>query len=884
MPRRPSPQAKPVSERPAWSAALRAIREAAGVSQEGWAAWLGVGRTSVQRWERGGVVPDATAEAALVALCEAKGLFRAYANGPLGGQALTRDLLRAILAEARLDIGGGLPSGESIAPAEQPHTAAGARPPDVVPKSLSAPRQPSNLPAALTSIVGREQERADVRRLLTRSRLLTLTGPGGAGKTRLALEAARDLLPEFPDGAFFVRLAPITDARLVASAIAGVLGIRETGAKPVPDLLTANLRGRRLLLVLDNFEHVVAAAPLVPELLAACPRLKVLVTSRAPLHVPGEQELPVPPLPAPDPNRLPPVDLLPVYPAVALFLERAQAVRPDFALTAENAAAVAAICHRLDGLPLAIELATARLKLLSPPALLARLDRRLPMLAGGSRARPARHQTLRDAIAWSYDLLEPPAQALFRRLSVFAGGCSLEAVEAVASGIAPSPNPRSPTPSSDAGLDLLEALTALVDNSLLVREERSDGAPRFRMLATIREFAAEKLAESGEAAAARSAHLRFFRDLFAVDADGVHRFQGLDTMTWLRRAETDLDNVRAALAWALARPAAAACGMDLASALRPLWAQAHLREGCEWLERLLDGNTAAGTPARAHALYSAAQLVIYRDGSVAARPFAEECVRLSRALGLDAMLVQGLSLLIDDFRDDDAAARARVDEAVTIARRIGDPLLLLRTLHNLGMVAAWQGDLDIARAAAEEAITWGRGSSQHTMIAAPLRELGAIAYRQGDYTTARRLLDESVALWQQVGVQTAAAQTLPILGRLALAEGKPREAVDWFRRTLTIGKETGSAAFVPPAISGLAAVAQEQGEPDRAARLFGAAEVLGEATRWPMGALYRDEHTARVTALRDQLGAPAFTAAWAAGRALSTEEAVDEAFAEVTYA
>lgn len=852
---------------PYWSQVLRALREARGVTRSGWAASLGVGRTTVQRWETGEAVPDAMAEQAIVARCQQRGLYRSYDAGPLRGQTLTADLLQTMLAEARLGrIAGDPHSGPraeaaSFAESREGQSNIGMPP---APSTL----RPGNVPAPVTTFVGRDEELAEVARLLDRTRLLTLTGPGGSGKTRLALEAAAGL-PGFPDGIFFVGLASVADPGLVASVIAQVLDVRETGSQPVVDLLKTRLRQRRVLLILDNFEHVLGAAPLVSELLAACRWLQVLVTSRAPLHLQGEQELAVLPLPVPTLDPLPPFELFAEYAAVALFVARARAVKPDFALTHENSLAVAWICQQLDGLPLAIELAAARSKVLSPSALLARLDQRLPLLTGGARDLPLRQQTLRGTIAWSYDLLDEGERKLFRRLAVFAGGCSLEAAQAVCN------------PAGALKPDIEDGLAVLVDRSLLGQEERPDGEPRFRMLQTVREFAEEQLEQYGEAIGIRTALLHYLR---RMASPVLHGFADIDHVTWLRQMEAEIDNVRAALAWTLVEPDAAYAGLALAGVLQPLWAQAHLQEGCSWLERLLQRGTGAGTPARAGALLTAAQLVMYRSGYAASLPLIEECIDLSGSLGRLATLAQGLCLKSEGFRINATEARSAAEAAVALALKQGDPVTFLRSYLVLGTVACWQGDLGVARTALEEAVTWGQRSGLHEMTGAPLRELGNVAYREGDYVTARRLLKESIALLEEVGVDAITAQTLPILGRVALAEGDLEEATEWFQRTLVIERETGSVAFVALAVSGLAMVALGWHQPEHAARLYGAAEALGETTTSPMGSLYQDEHAERIVSLRAQLGGEVFNAAWATGRAISLKDVLNGVFPELAIA
>jgi predicted ATPase/class 3 adenylate cyclase len=426
--------------------------------------------------------------------------------------------------------------------------------PDHFPPLKSLERYPTNLPVQPNPLVGRAAELVKVSDLLMHEdvRLVTLTGVGGTGKTRLALQVAADLLDRFEDGVFFVDLAPLADPALVLPTIAATLGIREAGGRSLRDSLVSYLTGKRLLLLLDNFEHLLAASSVVADLLAACGDLKVLATSRATLHVRAEREFPVPPMALPDPTRLPAPDRLAEVAAVTLFVQRAQAAKPDFALTAENASAVADLCVRLDGLPLAIELAAARVKLLPPPALLTRLERRLPVLTGGPRDLPARQRTLRDTIAWSHDLLSPQEQTLFQRLSVFAGGSTLEAVEAVA-------NP-------DGGLDTFAALAALVDHSLLRQSEGADGEPRFVMLETIREYGLERLAEH-VSVVLRESHAHYYLAL----AERLRpRIDSREGKTILARLDAEHPNLRAALTWAIEQ-GDADIGVQLGAASWKFW-------------------------------------------------------------------------------------------------------------------------------------------------------------------------------------------------------------------------------------------------------------------------------------------------------------------------
>src|SRR5215210_4343764 len=502
--------------------------------------------------------------------------------------------------------------------------------------------RPNNLPAQPTPLVGREREVAEVtqRLLAPETRLLTLTGPGGTGKTRLALQAATDLLEEFEGGTFFVPLAALTDPKLVTSAVAIPLGVLEAPDRPLEEGIKEHLREKKVLLVLDNFEQILQGAQLVARLLAACPDLKVLATSRIPLGIYGEREYPVPSLSLPDPDRLPSLERLTQYEAVRLFIERARDARPDFSLSNENAPTVARICARLDGLPLAIELAAARVKVLTPQKMLDRLGDRLKLLTGGARDLPERQRTLRATMEWSHALLEEGERALFARLSVFAGGRTLDAIEAVCD------------PEGDLPVEVLDGVESLVDKSLL-REEAAGGEPRFVMLETVHEYAREKLEESGEAEELRRLHARYFFSLVERE-NGT--FKGGGRPEWFQLLEDEQDNFRAALAWTLESDEVE-FGLRLAAALQPFWARGgHYSEGCSWLEAVLAKHGRASEAARAKALNARGWLAQWQGDVERASNAAEEGLQLSIEAGIETGVTNHLRLLVGftaEMRADD---------------------------------------------------------------------------------------------------------------------------------------------------------------------------------------------------------------------------------------
>ncbi len=710
-----------------------------------------------------------------------------------------------------------------------------------------------NLPVQPTPLLDRVEQVAALTALLRREDvwLVTLTGPGGIGKTRLAIQVAAELVENFRDGVWLVRLSRLVDPGLVIPTIAQTLGLKERRSQPITETLREYLADKRLLLVLDNFEQVVGAAGEVASLLGSSPGLSVLVTSRTRLRLRGEREYPLTPLPLPDSRQAAPLNRLTQYAAVALFIERAQAAQPTFAVSAANAPAIAEICARLDGLPLAIELAAVRVKLLPPPAMLARLSRQLTLLTGGARDLEERQQTMRATLAWSAALLTSAEQTLFQRLAVFVGGCTLEAAEAVCA---------APDGAAPLEVDLLEGLNTLVDHSL-VQQREEDDEPRFGMLQVIREYALERLESSGEADALRRAHAAYFLTLAELADQGM---VGPQEGAWLERLEAEHDNLRAALGWAREQREVET-GLRLVAALRGFWwGHGHLREGREWVEGLLAQTAGEGFEIEDGALHT--------EGGVA------DATSLALAQVRARALLTGGTMSV--WQGDAAVAGRWLAAAAALAKSVGDPHTAAEALNERGILAAHQGAWEQAVAYYEESLALWRPLGNEWGIGLALNNLGDVAIHLGDLERATTALAEALERSRAVADQGMVAFCLLNLGWVARLRGAVAQAEGLQREALALAWELGDPLRCAAALEQLASTAGAAGQGARAARLLGAAAAARETIGAPQPAPEQADVKDAVAAARAALGEATWSAAFASGKALALEMAVAEALGE----
>jgi predicted ATPase/class 3 adenylate cyclase len=724
---------------------------------------------------------------------------------------------------------------------------------------------PNNLPVQLTSFVGREKEIAEVKRLLTATHLLTLMGTGGAGKTRLSLQVGSELLDVYPDGVWFIEFAPLTDATLVPQAIASAMGVREEHGRPMLSTLTDYLRDRTVLLIFDNCEHVVAAcAKLAETLLRHCPKLRIMASSREALGIAGETVWRIPSLSLPDPKHLPldtPNGLksLTQYEAVRLFIDRATAVAPTFAVTNHNAPAVAQICYRLDGIPLALELAAARVKALTVEQIALRLDDRFRLLTGGSRTALPRQQTLRALVDWSYDLLTEQERAMWRRIGVFAGGWTLEAAEAIC---------------ADGQIEtyeVIDLLIQMVNKSLAIADDHL-GETRYRMLETIRQYARDKLEASGEMAALRDKHLAFYQQLVMT---AEPKLRGGEQVAWLNQLDSEHDNIRAALEWCLAK-SDGETALQLASSLWYFWlVRGYQTEGRERLNHAL-GLSKGQTALRAKALNALGFLVYFQDDYPLARTLLNEALAMGRALDAQPAIAYALYGLgcMAWTQGDYSLARTRLEESITLFRASSDVWGTASALTYLGDTLNHLNECELGIKLHEESLALARSIGDKGGQAFALYGLASLKWTQYADHASETLFEEALALYRALGDRPGIARTLDRLAVLEWHEHQYDKARKLFEECLLLDRDLGNRDGIAHALEGMAGLAVWQKQSERAARLFGAAEALRESISAPIPPAEQDDYARSLAPLRAQLPEMTLQAAWAEGRQMTAEQAI----------
>jgi predicted ATPase/DNA-binding CsgD family transcriptional regulator len=719
---------------------------------------------------------------------------------------------------------------------------------------------PNNLPLSLNRFVGRERELAEVKELLATTRLLTLTGVGGCGKTRLALQLATDLIAKYEHGVWWVELAALFDPKLVPQTIISALGLSEQSGHSLMNVLTDYLRSRKLLLVLDNCEHLVTAcAGIVEALLQMCPQLHILTTSREALTIHGEVLWPVPPLQLPDTYYVPPLEGLLKYESIRLFIERARAILPSFRLTSENASAVVQICRRLDGIPLATELAAARVKSLSLEQIIARLDNAYHLLTSGSRTALPRQQTLRAAMDWSYDLLTEQERSVFRRLAVFTGGFTLEAAEAICS-------------SEDvASEEVFDILSRLLEKSLVQGRERNTRMV-YHLLETIRQYSRDRLKQAGEMPLVYARH----RDWYVSFAERVGpETIGPQQAEWFRYLELEYDNIRSALEWSLVQ-GDAEFAARIGAAIWHFWLyQSYFSEGRNILERTLKA-LPGQTALRARLLLAAGLLAFYSGDYPPANDLLVESLGTARVLGERQDIAYALNALgsLERSKGNYEQATLFYQECLPLLRALDEERVMSLALAGWGLTALCLGDYERAKVLCEESLVLARKRGDPQGIAGSLTSLGIALLGLGDEEQARMLCEESLALRRQLVDKGGSAHTLMILGRVAFSQGNYERAAMHYKESLDLRQDIGDREGIAAAFEGLATIAGAQGQVGHAAQLSGAAEVLREVIGAPQTPVDRSVYESAVAVMRKLLDETTFAQAWATGRKLSLEQAI----------